>query len=137
MTLKTNSPLLPRLPESRRPVVPEVDFDLDLKWNAHAVQLLINDAQRRGETPVVLCLGRLQASALKAHLSSLFEGGIVTTLRNQVYAGLKIVELKVDSHLRVETLRSIYNTSRHAEHARISEAMKRNRLDHGSAPSSP
>ena len=113
MTSKYNDRTRPNLPKSRQPVRSEQD--LDLQWNAHAVQLLVNDARRRGKTPVVLCLGRLQSAALKAHLSSLFDGITVTTLKNQVYAGLKVVELKVDSHLRIETLSSLYNNSRHAE----------------------
>ena len=102
-------------------------------WNPNIVQNLINEAYKLGETPVVLCLGRLEAASLKNYLANYFDDGEVTSLKNQVYAGLKIVELKADSLLRVETLRSLYANSRHAEQKRIREAMENNRL-YGSQP---
>ena len=134
MTSKPNDHLSPDLIRNRA-TPPGSDPDLDLQWNAHAVQSLITAARRRGETPVVLCLGLRQAAALKAHLSSQFDDRVGSSLKNQLYAGLKVVELKVDSLLRIETLRSIYDSSRHAEQQRIREAM--GQIRPGQAPLPP
>ena len=94
-------------------------------WDPQAVSNLISQARRQGKKPAVLCVGRNEAAALTAYLTRHFGDGGEVTLKNQVYAGLKIVELREDSLLEVETLESIFEGSRHAQILQIKEEMER------------
>lgn len=121
------------LPNSKAPTGPNADPYPDLEWNPEAVQRLITMVYGRGEIPSVLCLGRREAAALKNYLAKIFDDGAVPNLKNQVYSGLKVVELRVDSLLRVETLRPELSDGRHAEQLKIRQAMEQHRI-YSSAP---
>ncbi|MEM0896559.1 MAG: hypothetical protein AAGJ79_06700 [Verrucomicrobiota bacterium] len=89
-------------------------------WNSREVHALIEDAHRNGRNPALLCLGRVEAEALERYLTAFTdESEDRINLRGYHYAGLRIVVLNAESVLRVETLESIYEQSRHAEQMKI------------------
>ncbi|MEM8953533.1 MAG: hypothetical protein AAGD22_05220 [Verrucomicrobiota bacterium] len=102
--------------------------DQEPVWDPDTVQRLINRAQRRGQQPAILCVGRQEAQALRAYLAHRFDDDDVS-LSSLVYADLKIVQIQEDSYLDIETLESIFEGSRHAQITAIKEEMVRDRRD--------
>ncbi len=89
-------------------------------WNPRQVNDLVEVAYRKGKTPALLCLGQNEAEALRRYLSAFEdESGDEISLHDYVYAGLRVVQLNAPSVLRVETLESIFEQSRHAVQMRI------------------
>ncbi|MEM7145980.1 MAG: hypothetical protein AAF591_12655 [Verrucomicrobiota bacterium] len=101
---------------------------IDPIWDPEKVQRLINRAQRKGQQPALLCVGRQEAKALRAYLAHRFDDDDVS-LSSLIYADLKIVQLQEESYLDIETLESIFEGSRHAQITAINQEMIRDRRD--------
>ncbi len=100
----------PSTPRPGRPIPasqPSPEDQAEPGWDPAVVERLINEAYRRGDTPVALCLGRNQARALQAYLARYFSDDAPICLRGFVYAGLKLITLRPKSLLRVETQSTI------------------------------
>lgn len=81
-------------------------------WDRTKVQDMIEEAHNKGEQPTVLILGQREAEALRAYLATFF-GEEAHSLEGIHYAGLRVVLSSVPRDLRVETVQSIFRSSRH------------------------
>ena len=81
-------------------------------WDRSRVQDLIEEAHNRNEQPTVLILGQREAEALRAYLTTFF-GEEAHSLEGLHYAGLRVILSSVPRDLRVETVQSIFRSSRH------------------------
>lgn len=81
-------------------------------WDRSLVQDLIEEAHGKNEQPTVLVLGQREAEALRAYLGTFF-GDEAQSLEGLHYAGLRVVLSSVPRDLRVETMQSIFRSSRH------------------------
>ncbi|MEM9481373.1 MAG: hypothetical protein AAGA58_17115 [Verrucomicrobiota bacterium] len=100
-------------------------------WEPRKVNILIEEAHRNDKNPALLCLGRLEAEALERYLAAFDEdSGDGINLRGYHYAGLRIVVLNTESVLRVETLESIYEQSRHSEQMKIKMKQEEEKTRH-------
>lgn len=77
--------------------------ELEIKedWDSAAVRELIRSKSTMGETPSFLFLGRMEAALLRGHLEQAFGEGSVPTLRGTYYMGLEVIEIDVDSFVRI------------------------------------
>jgi hypothetical protein len=129
-----------RLPQPRQNPAnsggePTETTDRETPWNPETVQRLINRAQRRGQHPAILCLGRNEAKALQTYLAVRFDDDEVS-LSSLVYAELKIVQIQEDNFLDIETLESIFEGSRHAQIVQINEQLIKHKRDGHTEPTS-
>ena len=99
-----------RLPKKKLQLGAAAESAEPLVWDPRFVQSLITQV---GEMAEVLILGRREAEALEKHLQTSFPGEEVS-LHDYRYAGLQVVVVGEESCIRVETPKSIHESSRHA-----------------------
>ena len=77
------------------------EITLDECWDSAAIAGLVRRNTFRGHMPAFLMLGKRETTMLRNHLAKAFGGDEIAKLTELHYAGLKVVETRLDSLVKV------------------------------------